>query len=71
VIAVDDGSTDATPEILERHARADLRPSEAAFCAVYQPVSHFWPLQLTETALFVGVAFLLIAFAAWRVLASD
>jgi hypothetical protein len=33
--------------------------------AVYHPASHFWPLQLIETALFGGVALLLIAFAAW------
>jgi hypothetical protein len=45
--------------------------NKALFHAVYQPVSHFWPLQLTETALFTGLALLLIAFAAWRVLASD
>lgn len=43
----------------------------AIFHAVYQPESHFWPLQLTETALFAGVALLLIAFAAWRVLRTD
>jgi len=35
--------------------------------AVYQPASHFWPLQLIETALFGGVALALIAFAAWWV----
>jgi ABC-type transport system involved in multi-copper enzyme maturation permease subunit len=45
--------------------------ADARFHAVYQPVSHYWPLQLTETALFAGLALLLIAFAAWRVLASD
>lgn len=45
--------------------------NHAIFHAVYQPESHFWPLQLTETALFAGLALLLIAFAAWRVLASD
>lgn len=44
---------------------------DAVFHAVYQPESHFWSLQLTETALFAGLALLLIAFAAWRVLASD
>lgn len=41
------------------------------FHAVYQPVSDFWRLQLTETALFGGIALLLIGFAAWRVLAAD
>jgi hypothetical protein len=40
-------------------------PSRTVFHAVYQPASHYWPLQLTETGLFVGVAALLIAFAAW------
>jgi hypothetical protein len=39
--------------------------------AVYQPVSDFWILQLTETALFAGLALLFIAFAAWRVLRAD
>jgi hypothetical protein len=43
----------------------------AVFHAVYQPQSNFWPLQLTETALFAGLALLLIAFAAWRVLRAD
>jgi len=39
--------------------------SNAVFHVVYQPESHFWPLQLTETGLFVGVAAILILFAAW------
>ncbi len=33
--------------------------------AVFQPASRFWELQGIETALFGGVALLLIAFAAW------
>jgi hypothetical protein len=33
--------------------------------AVYQPASHFWALQGVETALFGGIALLLIGFAAW------
>jgi len=39
--------------------------------AVWQPASRFWEFQGIETALFAGVGLLLIAFAAWRVLASD
>ncbi len=39
--------------------------SRAVFHVVYQPASHFWPMQLTETGLFVGLAGLLILFAAW------
>jgi hypothetical protein len=39
--------------------------------AVWQPASRFWEFQGIETALFAGVGILLIAFAAWRVLASD
>jgi hypothetical protein len=35
------------------------------FEAVYHPASHFWPLQLIETALFGGLALALLAFAAW------
>jgi hypothetical protein len=38
--------------------------SNAVFHVVYQPESHFWPLQLTETGLFVGLAAILILFAA-------
>ncbi len=33
--------------------------------AVYQPPSHFWPIQEAETALFAGAALALLAFAAW------
>jgi hypothetical protein len=39
----------------------------AKFEAVYHPASHFWPLQLIETALFGGIALALLAFAAWWV----
>jgi hypothetical protein len=39
--------------------------SNAVFHVVYQPESHFWPLQLAETGLFIGVAAILILFAAW------
>jgi hypothetical protein len=35
------------------------------FEAVYHPASHFWPLQIIETALFGGIALALLAFAAW------
>ena len=38
---------------------------KAIFHVVYQPESHYWPLQLAETGLFVGVAAVLILFAAW------
>jgi hypothetical protein len=34
--------------------------------AVYQPASHFWPLQLRETALFAVAGLALLAFGAWR-----
>jgi hypothetical protein len=37
----------------------------AIFRAVYQPASHYWPLQLTETGLFAGLATLMILFATW------
>ena len=39
--------------------------SHAIFHAVYRPASQFWSLQLAETGLFVGIAALLIGFAAW------
>jgi hypothetical protein len=41
------------------------RASNAVFHVVYQPQSHFWPLQLTETGLFAGLAAMLVLFAAW------
>jgi phosphotransferase system glucose/maltose/N-acetylglucosamine-specific IIC component len=41
------------------------RLSDAVFHVVYQPESHFWPLQLTETGLFVGLAAIFVLFAAW------
>jgi hypothetical protein len=37
----------------------------ATFHATYIPASDFWPLQLHETGLFLGIAVILIAFAAW------
>jgi hypothetical protein len=39
--------------------------ANTVFQAVYQPASDFWPMQLTETGLCLGIAALLIAFAAW------
>jgi hypothetical protein len=39
--------------------------SAVVFHAVYQPESHYWPLQLTETGLFLGLAAILIGVAAW------
>jgi hypothetical protein len=44
-------------------AAPDLR--NAVFHVVYQPESHFWPLQLRETGLFLALAAMLILFAAW------
>ena len=31
----------------------------------YQPASHFWPLQFTETGIFVAAALLLAALCFW------
>jgi hypothetical protein len=31
----------------------------------HHPASHFWSLQIIETALFGGIALALLAFAAW------
>jgi hypothetical protein len=53
--------------LLGGHAQMAV-PGDArhtVFHAVYQPANHYWPLQLTETALFAGIAALLVAFAAW------
>jgi hypothetical protein len=44
----------------------DCSPNVSAYVhAVYQPASHFWPLQEIETGMFAGTALGLIAFAAW------
>jgi hypothetical protein len=51
-----------------RGATACPPPSKADIAylhAVYHPASHFWPLQLIETAMFGGAAIALIGFAAW------
>ena len=39
--------------------------------SVYHPASHFWPLQIMETALFGIAALVLVAFAAWWTLRGD
>jgi ABC-type transport system involved in multi-copper enzyme maturation permease subunit len=39
--------------------------NNVVFHVVYQPVSDFWALQLRETGLFLGMAAVLILFAAW------
>jgi hypothetical protein len=41
------------------------RLSAVVFHAVYQPESHYWPLQLAETGLYLALAAILIGFAAW------
>ena len=38
--------------------------SKIVFHAVYQPESHYWPLQLAETGLFLALAAILIGFTA-------
>jgi hypothetical protein len=59
-------STASGGGFLGGHAQAAAPDiSHAIFHVVYQPKSHFWPLQLTETGLFVGLAAVLILFAAW------
>ncbi|HEY2542091.1 MAG TPA: hypothetical protein VGH92_03480 [Gaiellaceae bacterium] len=45
--------------------RCTLNPPGHYMHAVYHPASHFWPLQGIETAIFAGVALVLLAFAAW------
>jgi hypothetical protein len=43
------------------------RPGAGYNHAVYQPDSRFWLFQSIETALFGGIAVVLILFAAWWV----
>ena len=48
------------------------KPGSVQFLqTVYHPASHFWPLQLRETALFGLVGLALIAFAAFSTLRRD
>jgi hypothetical protein len=39
--------------------------ANATFHATYIPARDFWPMQLHETGLYLGIAVILIAFAAW------
>ena len=50
---------------LGTHVHVAVGVGPTTMHAVYQPASDFWPLQGLETALFGGVALILIAFAAW------
>jgi hypothetical protein len=52
------------------HAKAIIpncvaRRGEGFTHTVFQPASHFWPIQLIETGIFGGIALALVAFAAW------
>ena len=51
--------------LLGRHVHVAVGLGPTTMHAVYQPARDFWPLQGLETALFAGVALILIAFAAW------
>ena len=58
------GAKGLDPACMSRHG--------AGFTHIlYQPASRFWEIQGLEFALFGGVAVILIAFAAWRVLRTD
>jgi hypothetical protein len=46
-------------------AKAAANAAAVKFEAIYHPPSHFWSLQIIETALFGGIALGLLAFAAW------
>ena len=50
---------------VQRAAGVSGGSAPTIFHATYIPASDFWPLQLTETALYVGLAALLIGLAIW------
>jgi hypothetical protein len=58
------GSKGLDPACMARHGAGFTH-------ALYQPASRFWEFQGIETALFGGVAVLLLAFATWRLLRAD
>jgi hypothetical protein len=58
------GSKGVDPHCLARHGAGYTH-------LVYEPASRFWEIQGVETALFAGLALLLLAFASWRVLRTD
>jgi hypothetical protein len=59
-------NTAGSPGFLGGHVQvAAPGINNLVFHVVYQPESHYWPLQLIETALFTSIAALLILFAAW------
>ena len=58
------GSKGIDPHCLARHGAGYSH-------LLYQPASRFWEFQGIETALFAGIAVLLITFAAWRILRTE
>jgi hypothetical protein len=38
------------------------------FLETYQPLSRFWPFQLIESGIFVGLSIIVLAVAAWWIL---
>jgi len=56
--SVGNGFKDLDPQCLARHGAGYNH-------AVWQPAGRFWELQGIETALFVGVSLVLLAFTAW------
>jgi hypothetical protein len=59
------------PHVMKQDPHCMARIGAGFYHAVWQPDSRFWEFQGIEFALFTGVAALLLAFAAWRVLRTD
>ncbi|MCC6792244.1 MAG: hypothetical protein IT336_11175 [Thermomicrobiales bacterium] len=54
------GGPDALQACIDRNGLAQAMS--------YHPDSHYWPIQLIETAIFAGVGLMLIGFAAWWIM---
>jgi hypothetical protein len=64
-VRVTRGSTPPSPAAIQHAYQVCL--SQYRQVQVYQPDSRYWPFQWYETAIFVGLALILIGFSFWRV----
>lgn len=55
----------APPHALDKIVRACARHYDLREIVTFQPMNRYWPFQIYESAIFVGVALVLAAFSLW------
>lgn len=55
----------ALPGSLNKIVSACARHYDLRQIVTYQPMSHYWPFQLYESAIFIGAALVLGGFSLW------